>query len=272
MIKGKDISFTYEYEQHPALSHLNVSVEPGSFVVILGKNGCGKSTLVQHFNGLLPLQSGSLLVAGISADHKETLWTLRRLCGMVFQNPDNQFVSSVVEEDIEFGLKNFNVPDDERNQRIKEALATVDMSGYEKRSPHYLSGGQKQRIALAGILALSPKVIVLDEATAMIDPAGRDEVMSTLLKLHKKGTTLIMITHDVTEAIYADQVMVMNHGEIIGQGRPEHILTNKELMESADLRVPMPVQLFYDLKAAGIELSQCPLTIKEAAEQICLLH
>lgn len=270
LIEGKNICFTYEVGGSSfALQEVDIDIAPGEFVVILGANGSGKSTVVRHFNALLTLQRGELKVARIDVRNEQDVWLLRRLCGMVFQNPDHQFVSSVVEEDIAFGLENYKVPRDVIPERVRSALALVEMNGYEKRSPHTLSGGQKQRVVLAGVLALEPEIIIFDEATAMLDPTGRQEVIKIMQKLHRAGKTIIAITHYVEEAVAADKVILMHQGRVLACGRPQAILTNLELMQVAELIPPLPVRLYYDLQQAGIQLNRCPLTNEELAEAIC---
>ena len=242
----------------------------GEFVAVLGHNGCGKSTLVKHFNALLPLQHGTLTVDGMDAADPANRWALRRKVGMVFQNPDNQFVSTIVGEDVAFGLENYGVPENEIPARVAAALAAVDMAGYENRATHTLSGGQKQRVALAGVLALSPDILVFDEATAMLDPDGRQEVLRTIRRLHKEQRkTVVMITHYIEEAIGADRVYLIHNGKMIADGTAREMLTQPELLAAAGLTPPMPVQMYYDLKQAGIVLARCPLTLEELAEELC---
>lgn len=272
MINAVNISFSYDYNnKHKALSGVDFSAKKGELAVILGRNGSGKSTLIKHLNGLLELQHGSLTVNGIDAANADDIWKLRRCVGMVFQNPDNQFVSSVVEEDVAFGLENYEVPREEIPQKVADALCKVGMSGYEKRAPHMLSGGQKQRVALAGVLALDPEILLFDEATAMLDPQGRSEVLSTVRKLHDDGKTVVMVTHYVEEALFADSVWIMSEGKMLAHGTPREMLTDIKLLAEAGLDAPIAVKLYYDLLDAGIELEKCPLSNEEAAEEICRL-
>jgi energy-coupling factor transport system ATP-binding protein len=273
IIDGKNISFSYDFDGSSvlALDAVDISARQGDFIAILGCNGSGKSTLVKHLNALLPLQNGSLYVADIDVSNREDVWRLRRTCGMVFQNPDNQFVSSVVEEDIAFGLENYEVPYDDIPARVDQALRLVGMAGFEKRSPHTLSGGQKQRIALASVLALEPDILIFDEATAMLDPEGRCEVLAMMQKLQAMGKTILMITHYVDEAVYADTIILMHEGVVVARGTPREILTNRELMQRAQMIPPVAVQLYYDLKDAGIQLAHCPLTNEEFADALCQL-
>lgn len=270
LVTGKNIYFSYDFGGTAfALQGVDITIEQGEFVAILGCNGSGKSTLVKHLNALLRLQQGELRVGQIDLRNEEEIWLLRRLCGMVFQNPDNQFVSSVVEEDIAFGLENYEVPRDEIPGRVRTALTLVEMDGYEKRAPNTLSGGQKQRVALAGVLALEPEIIIFDEATAMLDPSGRQEVVKIMHKLHKAGKTIIAITHYVEETVAADKIILMHRGRVLACDHPRAILTDLVLMREAGLIPPLPVRLYYDLQQAGVTLNHCPLTDEELVEAIC---
>jgi len=271
LVNGKNITYSYDDFSNTsyALRNVDLSIDKGEFVYILGCNGSGKSTLVRHLNALLKLQHGELSVAGFDVANENDLWQLRRICGMVFQNPDNQFVSSVVEEDIAFGLENYEVPRAEIPEKVNIALRSVDMEGYEKRAPSSLSGGQKQRIALAGVFALDPEIIIFDEATAMLDPDGRREVLAMMRKLHSLGKTIIAITHYVEEAVHADIVILMHEGAVIASGKPQDILTDDQLLRRAEIMPPMPVRVYNDLLALGIRLDGCPLTDEELAEKIC---
>lgn len=272
-VLGNEISFTYDYDgsSHPALNSLSFAVKKGEFVAILGANGSGKSTLAKHLNAILPLQLGKLSVLHLDVSRAEHIWELRRLCGMVFQNPDNQFVSAIVEEDVAFGLRNYDTPESEIPQKVNNALSLVGMNGFERRSPHTLSGGQKQRVAMAGVLAMEPDILVLDEATSMLDPEGRNEVLSYLKKIHKLGKTILMITHYVEEATLADCIFLMQGGRIIKSGTPRELLTDLALLKEANLTPPVAVQLYYDLLDCGIPLSHCPLTNDELVEELCRL-
>jgi len=275
IIHGSDISFSYDFDGclSSALTAIDIEIGKGEMVAILGQNGSGKTTLAKHFNALLPLQKGKLTVAGIDAGDGSAIWRLRRLCGMVFQNPDNQFVSSIVEEDVAFGLENYEVSREMIQGKVEEALRLVGMQGYEKRSPHTLSGGQKQRVALAGVLALDPDVIIFDEVTAMLDPEGRCEILEEIRRLHSEAKkAIVMITHYVEEAVIADRIFLMKNGKVLGYGEPREILTNVELMESAGITPPIPIRLYYDLNAEGISLKSCPLTNEELVEEICRLN
>lgn len=273
-IKGAGISHSYDFEGSAILSlnGVSITVHSGELVALLGHNGSGKSTLAKHFNALLPLQQGELTVAGMDARDAARLWEIRRRCGMVFQNPDNQFVSSVVEEDIAFGLENYDTPPEEVPGRVRQALQSVGMAGFEEKSPHLLSGGQKQRIALAGVFALDPDIIIFDEATTMLDPEGRRELIGTIRRLHRElRKTIVLITHYMEEAVIADRVYLLREGRLAARGSPRDILTDRELLEQAGLLPPLPVQLYFDLKAAGITLERCPLTGEELAEELAKL-
>lgn len=265
-------SYVFAGSKRRSLNDVSLTVKQGEFVAIVGKNGCGKTTLARHFNMLLPVQSGKLTVAGLNACDKNNIWAVRGTCGMVFQNPDNQFVSSLVEEDLSFGPRNFGVSEEEIPQRIQDALFTVGMSGFEKRSTHLLSGGQKQRIAIAGVLAVNPDILIFDEVTSMLDSKGRAEVLDTMRRLHSQGHTILMISHYIEECVFADRIVVMNDGKIAADDSPQTILTDIKLLHSAGLDVPMPVRIYYDLLAKGIKLSKCPLTNEELAGELCLLN
>lgn len=273
MIHAEHISFTYEGSTEPALHDVSLDIADGEFAAILGHNGCGKSTLARHFNALLPLQSGKLTVAGLDVSDEAVLWQLRRKVGMVFQSPDNQFVSTVVAEDVAFGLENYNEEEAVIAQKVSAALTAVGMAGFEGRSTHRLSGGQKQRVALAGVLAMDPALLIFDEATSMLDPAGRREVLSAISRLRREeGRTVVMITHYVEEAIHADRIFLLHHGRLIAAGTPREVLTNPELLYEAGLTAPTAVRTYHDLAARGIRLSRCPLTNEELVEELCRLQ
>ena len=273
-IDGSGIFYGYDFEESGkfALEDITINIKKGEFAAVLGHNGCGKSTLARHFNGLLPLQEGKLSVLGSNVREEKNLYKLRRQCGMVFQNPDNQFVSSIVEEDIAFGLENYDTPKEDIPDKVKSALGQAGMEGFEKRMLYTLSGGQKQRIALAGVLAVEPDIIVFDEATSMLDPKGRSEVLNSMKRLHNQGKTIVMITHYVEEAILADTVFVMKEGQILANGAPREILTDCRLLQQAGLVPPAPVRLYNDLAKDGIYLPYCPLTNEELVEELCRLN
>lgn len=266
-VKANNI--TFRYGSKPALRDVTFSVEKGEFFAVLGANGSGKSTLARHLNGLLERETGSLSVWELDPSDPATLYELRRLCGMVFQNPENQFVSSVVEEDVAFGLRNYDTPEELIPQKVQAALALVGMEGSEKRMPHTLSGGQQQRVAMAGVLATEPELLVFDEATSMLDPEGRQEVLTHLKQLHRMGKTVVMITHYVEEAVEADRILLLKNGGVLRCGTPRELLTDPALMQEAGLEPPMAVQLYYALKEKGQTLSRCPLTERELVEELC---
>lgn len=274
MIHADNLTFSYDYAGAPshALDEVSLSVKSGELVAILGHNGCGKSTLAKHLNALLPLQSGTLTVSGMDAAVPENQSELRRKIGMVFQNPDNQFVSTIIEEDVAFGLRNYDTPEEMIEAKVKKALHLVGMDGYEQRAPHSLSGGQKQRIALAGVLAMDPDILVFDEVTSMLDPIGSKEVLAVIKALHQREKTIVMITHDVEEALGADRVVLMRDGKILANGTPREILTDMDLLKQTRLKPPMTVQLYYELKAQGIELDECPLSNTELTEALLRLY
>ena len=273
MINARNIVFSYDYsDRKRSLNGVSIDVHEGELVAVLGHNGCGKSTLIKHFNALLDLQKGELTVAGLDAKCEANIIKLRRTVGMVFQNPDNQFVSSIVEEDVAFGLENYGVSYSEIPEKVSAALKNVGLEGFEKRSPSMLSGGQKQRVALAGVLAVDPDILVFDEVTSMLDPDGRCEVLSILKQLHeKRHKTIVVITHYIDEAVFADRVYLMHDGKMLASGTPREMLTDLELLGKAGLTPPLPVRMYNDLKDNGIELPFCPLTNDELTEAICRL-
>ena len=275
MIECRGVSFSYDGAV-PALDGVDLNIEDGEFFCILGGNGSGKSTFAKHLNALLQPDAGTVRINGMDASDPELVYDIRSTAGMVFQNPDNQFVSSVLEEDIAFGLENAQVPEREVTSKVKAALELVGLEGYEKRSPSSLSGGQKQRAALAGVLALNPEILIFDETTSMLDPKGRREVLAEMKKLRDCGKTVVMITHDVEEAVLADQVILMGcpNGQkdpntVLAQGSVREILTDSRLLIQAGIVPPMAVRMYEDLKLAGIELNRCPLTKEELAEALC---
>lgn len=272
-VMGNQISFTYDDDgvSNPVLKDISFGIEEGEFIAVLGANGCGKSTLVRLLNGILPLQKGTLRVWNLDPGEEACLWELRRLCGMVFQNPDNQFVSSIVEEDVAFGLRNYDTPEEEIPGRVSRALSLVGMQGYERHSPHMLSGGQKQRVAAAGVLVMEPEILVFDEATSMLDPQGRREVLACLQQIHEMGKTVMMITHYVEETLAADRIFLIQKGQLRKSGSPREILTDRELLAQAGLLPPAAVRLYYDLLDSGIILERCPLTEGELVEELCRL-
>jgi len=271
MINAKELVYSYDFEgsERRSLDGISLTVQRGELVAVLGHNGCGKTTLARHLNALLPMQGGELTIAGNDARDENRVWQIRKSCGMVFQNPDNQFVSSFVEEDIAFAPRNFGTPEEDIPARVQAALAEVDMAGYERRSPQLLSGGQKQRIAIAGVLAADPDIMVLDEITAMLDPQGRREVLDTVRRLHQSGKTIVMISHYIEEAVFADRVVLVHDGQKLAEGTPREMLTDLELMRRTGLTPPLVVQAYYDLLDAGVKLDICPLTLEELVDEVC---
>lgn len=264
---------TYEYpgsEETPNVSvfeGLDVSIEEGSFVAVLGHNGCGKSTLAKHFNAILLPTGGSVHVYGMDTRDEALLLQIRRTVGMVFQNPDNQIVSNVVEEDVAFAPENLGVEPQEIRRRVDDALRQVGMYQYREHAPHMLSGGQKQRIAIAGVIAMRPKCIVLDEPTAMLDPQGRREVLATISRLNKdNGMTVILITHHMPEAAMADRVIAMSDGGIIADGTPKQVFSQVEKLQSVGLTVPETTLLLHELNQAGYDLPLDALSVDECAQ------
>ena len=273
IIETKDLTFSYPADEgeEPALvlKGVDLAIERGSFVVVLGHNGSGKSTLAKTFNGILPPVGGKVYVAGMDTSDENLLLAIRSTVGMVFQNPDNQIVANVVEEDVAFGPENLGVPSPEIRSRVDEALAAVGMSGFARHAPHLLSGGQKQRIAIAGVLAMEPACIVLDEATAMLDPVGRREVLSAVHKLNReKGITVVLITHHMNEAEDADRVVVMDDGKVIMDGAPRQVFTQVERLRSMGLTVPDTVDLLDRLRKDGLDVPLTALTVEECADAI----
>ena len=256
IIKTEHLTFRYTTEEGVAptvLDDVSLSIEEGSFVAVLGHNGSGKSTLAKHFNAILLPSGGTVYVDGLDTADEARLLDIRRQIGMVFQNPDNQIVASVVEEDVAFAPENLGVPPAEIRERVDAALKAVGMTEYARHAPHLLSGGQKQRVAIAGVLAMRPRCVVLDEPTAMLDPVGRAEVMSTLLELKRKfGITLVLITHHMDEAAQADRLVVMHDGHIVADGVPSEVFQNVEYLRSLGLEVPETVGLMYELRKNGV--------------------
>ncbi|MBE3519857.1 MAG: energy-coupling factor transporter ATPase [Firmicutes bacterium] len=255
-----------------ALSGVDLEIKRGEFVCIIGPNGSGKSTLARHLNALLLPTSGRVLVFGMDTRDERNLWEIRRTAGMVFQNPDNQMVATVVEEDVAFGPENLGIKPEEIRQRVSDALKAVGMEDFSRASPHFLSGGQKQRVAIAGVLAMMPSVIVLDEPTAMLDPKGRKEVMETLARLNKeKGITVVHITHHMDEAVHADRVIVMYEGKVVLSGPPTEVFSKTEDLAKWGLDVPFVARLGDMLRKSGFEVSRSALTVEEMVDELCRL-
>jgi len=274
MIETKDLVYNYKSEEGkeeiPALSKVNIAITKGEFVVIIGHNGSGKSTLAKHTNALLLPSSGNIFVKGMDTTHEENIWDIRQCTGMVFQNPDNQIVATIVEEDVAFGPENLGVPSQDIRKRVDECLSIVDMYQYMKRAPHLLSGGQKQRVAIAGVLAMKPECIVLDEPTAMLDPSGRREVIDTIKKLNKEeGITIVLITHYMEEAVDADRVIVMEAGEVVLSGTPKEVFPRVEELKRIGLDVPQMTELAFELRKEGVNVKADTLTIDEMVVQLC---
>ena len=282
MIKAENLSYEYikvtetekgtKQEKILALNHVNLSIEQGSFVAVLGHNGSGKSTFAKHINALVRPTEGVLWVNGYDTQNEELIWDIRQSAGMVFQNPDNQLVATVVEEDIAFGPENMGVPSEQIRKRVDDALNAVGMLEYKQHSPAKLSGGQKQRIAIAGVLAMKPKCIVFDEPTAMLDPVGRRDVMDTILQLNKEeGMTIVLITHYMDEAVKAEKVFVIDDSNMVLEGTPKQVCPQVETLKNYGLDVPQVTETAYELKKMGISISQDILTVEEMVGAICQL-
>ena len=278
MIKARDV--VYEYQKYDeegnvsetkrAVDGVELDVKKGDFVAILGHNGSGKSTLAKHINALLLPTDGEIWVAGMNTKEESNVWDIRQSAGMVFQNPDNQIIGTVVEEDVGFGSENMGVPTEEIWTRVEEALKAVGMYKYRKHSPNRLSGGQKQRVAIAGIVAMHPQCIILDEPTAMLDPNGRKEVIRAVRALNMvEDITVLLITHYMEEVVHADKVIVMDQGKVVMQGTPKEIFSRVEELQSYRLDVPQVTMLAHELKKKGIPLSDGILTIEELVNELC---
>ena len=259
-----------EHAEHVIFDGLDLHIAEGSFVALLGHNGCGKSTLAKHMNAILLPQGGSVCVYGMDTRDESLLLEIRRAVGMVFQNPDNQIVANVVEEDVAFAPENLGVPPEEIRRRVDEALRLVGMYEYRAHAPHLLSGGQKQRVAIAGVIAMRPRCIVLDEPTAMLDPQGRREVLETVLRLNREsGITVVLITHHMREAALAQRVIAMSDGCIVADGSPKEVFCQVELLRSVGLNVPETTQLLYELNQCGMKLPLDALSVEECADALC---
>lgn len=275
IIETRELEFSYPADEEgtaplAALRGVNVSVEKGSFVVVLGHNGSGKSTLAKHMNAVLLPTGGKVYVSGMDTADDALLLEIRRRVGMVFQNPDNQLVANVVEEDVAFAPENLGVPSEEIRRRVDNALKAVGMESFMLHAPHQLSGGQKQRIAIAGVIAMEPECIVLDESTAMLDPAGRREVLDTVRRLNReKGITIVLITHHMDEAAMADRLIVMDGGEMVMDGVPSEILTRRDELRAIGLDVPHTVDLLHGLREDGFDVPVNALSVADCAEAIC---
>ena len=276
MIDIDNVTFKYtsteEQEGKVVIKGVNLKVSKGEFVVVLGHNGSGKSTIAKHINALLTPSSGTVLVDGMDTKDQLKLWDIRRKAGMVFQNPDNQLVATIVEEDVAFGPENLGVDPKEIRKRVDDSLAKVGMSEYKRHAPHLLSGGQKQRVAIAGVLAMQPDCIVFDEPTAMLDPSGRKEVINNIKELNKDhNITIVLITHYMDEAAQADRIIVVDDGQIRMEGTPREVFSKVDVMKKIGLDVPQVTELAYELRKEGIDISTEILNIDEMVDAICQL-
>lgn len=277
MVKCENVSFKYRAvegeEEKYAVNGVSFEVEKGEFLVVLGHNGSGKSTIAKHMNALLIPSDGTVIVDGLDTKDQKNLWQIRSRAGMVFQNPDNQLVATIVEEDVAFGPENLGVEPEEIRRRVDESLKKVGMYEYRRHAPHLLSGGQKQRIAIAGILAMKPKCIIFDEPTAMLDPSGRREVLNNIKEINEKyGITIVLITHYMDEAAQADRVIVMDGGKVILEGKPREVFSNVKEMKEIGLDVPQVTELCYELKNSGINIDTNILNVDEMVDALCQLR
>lgn len=269
VIKIENLHYTYPGDDVESLKGVSLEIERGSFVAVLGHNGSGKSTLAKHLNAILLPTEGKVLIDGIDTADENNLLKIRSTVGMVFQNPDNQIVANVVEDDVAFAPENLGVEPAEIRERVDNALKAVDMYEFRLHAPHLLSGGQKQRVAIAGVIAMQPEVIVLDEPTAMLDPKGRREVIDTVTKLcREKGITIVLITHHMSECIDADRLIVMSNGDVVADGTPQEVFSQVELMHIEGLAVPATTELMWQLNKKGFNLPLTALGIADCAEQI----
>lgn len=276
MVECKNVTYRYENNEDKtfnlALDDININVPKGEFLVILGRNGSGKSTFAKHINALMIPTTGNVIVDGLDTLDDNNVWAIRNKAGMVFQNPDNQLVATIVEEDVAFGPENLGVEPSEIRKRVDDSLKEVDMYDYRKHAPHLLSGGQKQRVAIAGTLAMKPECIIFDESTAMLDPLGRSEVINTIENLNSNSNmTIILITHYMEEAIGADRIIVMDKGKVINQGSPREVFKEVEIMKQIGLDVPQMAELAYELRKSGIDIKSDILTIDEMVNELCRL-
>lgn len=275
-ISVQNVTFQYESQNEsgtvtkdPVLNDISFDIKKGEFVAILGHNGSGKSTVAKHLNAMLLPASGKVFIDGLDTADEKVTYDIRRKVGLVLQNPDNQLVASIVEEDVAFGPENLGVPSDEIRKRVDDALKAVDMYDCRLNAPHKLSGGQKQRVAIAGIIAMKPDCIVLDEPTAMLDPKGRQEVLDTILKLNREnGITIVMITHYMEEAVLADRVYVVDNGRMLTSGTPREVFSQVELLKKHRLDVPQATELCHKLRACGVEIKELPLTEEECTSML----
>jgi energy-coupling factor transport system ATP-binding protein len=276
IIECKDVSYKYENSEdgtiNLALDDVNIEVKKGEFVAILGRNGSGKSTLAKHINALVIPSSGKVYVSGMDTSDNNKIWEIRNKAGMVFQNPDNQIIATIVEEDVAFGPENLGIEPKEIRKRVDEALQMVGMEKYKKHAPHLLSGGQKQRVAIAGTLAMKPECIIFDESTAMLDPMGRSEIIKIIKELNKKsGITILLITHYMEETVDADRIIVLDNGSVIKEGLPREVFKEVEIMKKIGLDVPQMTELAYELRKSGVNIREDILTIDEMVDALCQL-
>lgn len=273
IIRVQNVSFAYSREEGSepvkAIDGISFEIEAGSFTAIIGKNGSGKSTLAKNLNGLLLPTEGDILVADYNTKDDAHIWDVRQTAGMVFQNPDNQLVSAIVEDDVAFGPENLGVDPQEIRQRVDQALEAVNMGQFKNKAPHLLSGGQKQRIAIAGVVAMKPRCIIFDEPTAMLDPKGRKEIMAIIDELHREGITVVLITHFMEEAVRADRVMIMHEGKILLDGTPAEVFSQGALIKSVNLDMPPIVELADELRAVGISVPDEIITEEEMVAYVC---
>ena len=275
IIRIENLVFEYSKETEEgqvsvrAVDDVSFEIEKGSFTAIIGKNGSGKSTLAKNLNGLLVPTSGVIYVGGFDTKDDEHIWDVRQTAGMVFQNPDNQLVSAIVEDDVAFGPENLGVPPEEIRKRVDKALEDVNMGAFKKKAPHLLSGGQKQRIAIAGVVAMKPQSIIFDEPTAMLDPKGRKEIMAIIDELHEEGITVVLITHFMEETVNADRLIIMNEGKVLLDGAPEEVFSHRDLIQSVNLDVPLMAELAARLREQGVDVPENIITEEKMVEFIC---
>ncbi|MDD4797440.1 MAG: energy-coupling factor transporter ATPase [Eubacteriales bacterium] len=276
IVQTEKLTFTYpqtegEPPQPPALEEVDFAVQRGEFVAVVGHNGSGKSTLARHLNALLLPHCGTVWVKGMRTDDEKNVWEIRRTAGMVFQNPDNQLVANVVEDDVAFGPENIGIPRQELRVRVDGALAAVKMTQFADKAPHMLSGGQKQRVAIAGVLALRPDVVIMDEPTAMLDPEGRREVLDVILDLKRQGITVLLITHFMEEAARADRVVVVDNARILTQGTPRQVFRQRKLLQDSGLTIPAVNEINALLRENGVPISEDADSIERMADELCPL-
>ncbi len=275
IIRIENLVFEYSKETEEgqvsvrAVDDVSFEIEKGSFTAIIGKNGSGKSTLAKNLNGLLVPTSGVIYVGDFDTKDDEHIWDVRQTAGMVFQNPDNQLVSAIVEDDVAFGPENLGVPPEEIRKRVDKALEDVNMGAFKKKAPHLLSGGQKQRIAIAGVVAMKPQCIIFDEPTAMLDPKGRKEIMAIIDELHAEGITVVLITHFMEETVNADRLIIMNEGKVLLDGAPEEVFSHRDLIRSVNLDVPLMAELAARLREQGVDVPENIITEEKMVEFIC---